>query len=645
MAKNTVQYILKINKEGTGAKEAKEELSGVENVAKKAGAALAGFLTVETVKATLELGRMGAESLRTKSAFENISGGADNAAANLKAMQAATRGAISETAAMQAANQLMQMGLANTSDELFDVSEMAVRLGTAMGRDAKDSLSEFSLLLANQSIPRLDTFGISASGVRKRIKELQQATADLTREEAFAIAVREEGTLAMQRLGAAADDDLLAFERLEATTENLKTMVGEALAPVLADAVGALELLLTWSDRVHDALGEQEDRVAATAGSYEEYIAALQESAGVAGLSVDAQGNLIEIMQQTNSAAIGLATETARVVTANFAMTESAWNAAAAGDAITTSFGGLQTEAIAVATGIEGAAVAAEKAVGFFGGLVNTTQELGGQFKNANVSGETTYDLLLKTESGAKLSAEQVGVLSTQLGLTTGSQIRAKDTQLRLIEAWDKGLISSGDLVEGTELLEEASDLAKESLEEETDVVIFAGDEAAIMSEKMFDAAENILNTAGAADDLTVAIRLIPDTKEFTLTAHGLDEAGRDAESVYNAILRIPDVTHKYVYTHFIELYDDGEPPFFPPQITADVSRHLPRRGGEEELPFFPPQITADGVTTTTGIATRGGNGGGNTYIRQGDTLIINDSLAAQLALEMSQTDILRTFE
>ncbi len=626
MPKNIIEYVIKTTQSGTGAADAKDDLEGLSSIVKGAGTALASFLTVEAVKSTFELGRLGAESLRTKTAFENISGGAGQAADNLAAMQSATRGAISETSAMQAANQLMQMGLANTSQELFDVSEMAVRLGTAMGRDATASIEEFSLLLANQSIPRLDTFGISASNVRTRITQLQQATANLTREEAFAIAVREEGIIAMDRLGDSAEDDLLAFERLEATTENLKTAIGEKLAPWLAKAAGAMELLLTWSDRIEAAYRDQQDVIESTSGSYREYAEATIALA--ANKSNEAAGNVTLMESQLGVAGmIDLLAERGEILTRQqFEMNQVLLATAAAGNALSTEFFVAESAAIAVGAGIEGAATAAEKAVSFFGGLISTTSELGGQFKNANISGEETFNLLLKTEKGAELSAKQVGLLALNLGVADRAQIRAKSAQLGLVEAWDLGKISSQELQEGLVLLEEATRLSEESFIAQDEAIMGTTTNASFLSEEMFRAAEEIANASGAADDFVGALRAIPDTKQFDFQAEGLEDAARDAIDVKTNIDAIPFITKKFVIIRTIHVTDDD-----PIDIDDDDDDPI------DDLDLS----TAGGTSTGTGTATRGDN----TFIRQGDTIIIQDTLAAQLALEMSQTDILRTFE
>jgi hypothetical protein len=261
-----------INRGSRDIQRAEEDVGRLERAVETAGDVIKGYLTVEAGKAVYELGKMGAQALRTESAFEAISGGADEASKRLEAMQTATRGALSEQEAMGAANQLMQMGLANTAGELQNVTEMAVTLGTAMGRDASASIDEFAMLLANQSIPRLDTFGISAGKVRTRIKELQEQVEGLSREQAFLQAVQEEGAKAMGRLEGATDEEALAFERLEAKTKDLKVALAKELAPALATAADAGLLLLEWNDKIDQALDEQTNRVTRTASSYEDYV-------------------------------------------------------------------------------------------------------------------------------------------------------------------------------------------------------------------------------------------------------------------------------------------------------------------------------------------------------------------------------------
>jgi hypothetical protein len=222
------------------ASETDQSMGGLEGAISAAQVVAGAFALREAAQLTAELTRLGAEAQRTERAFTNISGSAMMAEDNLGAMRRATRGAVSDTELMAQAARLLQMGLATNASELESFTEMAVRLGTAMGRDASQSIEEFALLISNTSIPRLDTFGISASAVRDRMGELQDATEGLSREQAFLQAVQEEGERAMGRLGDATEDTALQIERTEAAWENFKTAVGESVSTTLGPAIGPI---------------------------------------------------------------------------------------------------------------------------------------------------------------------------------------------------------------------------------------------------------------------------------------------------------------------------------------------------------------------------------------------------------------------
>lgn len=267
MAKHKVKIILeatdnassKVRDLGEELEDTGEELEDTGESASAFGTALTAAAVVGAAKAVYELGQLGAQSLRTKAAFEAISGGVFNASANLDAMRAATRGAMSEQAMMANANQFLQMGIATSSEELGQMTEMAVRLGAAMGTDATASLENFSAMMANQSIPRLDTFGISSGKVTTRINELMSSIEGMTREAAFNQAVLEQGAMAMDRLGDAVEDEALAFERAEATMADAKAMLGEAVAPAVAAVTSQLALgvkeLTGWGTRIKQVTG------------------------------------------------------------------------------------------------------------------------------------------------------------------------------------------------------------------------------------------------------------------------------------------------------------------------------------------------------------------------------------------------------
>lgn len=251
-AQSTTKFAAEAEKAGAAAGKSKSPLAGLSDVLKAVATSAAAMQLARTV---LDLGSLGVQAQKAQLAFVAISGGTQQATANLNAMRSATQGTISDLDAMAAANRLMQMGLATNAEELGNLTSMAVRLGTAMGRDANASIEEFALLLANQSIPRLDTFGISAGQVRTRIAELQAATPGLSREQAFLTAVMEQGTIAMERLGDAGLGQIQNLDKLKASVANLKTNVGEMLAPALLKGAGAMNTAVTAGDQLVQTLG------------------------------------------------------------------------------------------------------------------------------------------------------------------------------------------------------------------------------------------------------------------------------------------------------------------------------------------------------------------------------------------------------
>ncbi len=178
---------------------------------------------------------------QVRNTFQNLSSSiGEDSGTMLTALQGATRGMVSDADLMQAANKLMSMGLAGSTEEAARLAEMATQLGSAMGTDATTSMEEFALMLANQSIPRLDTFGISSGQVRTRIEELMAADSSMTREQAFMTATMEQGAVAMQRIGEQSGTTQASMATMSAQMENLKTSIGTALLPILTSLASSL---------------------------------------------------------------------------------------------------------------------------------------------------------------------------------------------------------------------------------------------------------------------------------------------------------------------------------------------------------------------------------------------------------------------
>lgn len=169
------------------------------------------------------------EAKTATSAFTNLSGSANIASINLQAMDRATRGLISDTEQMKIANQLLGMNIVQTSSQLEEVVGVSRRLGKEFrGLGAREAAEEFAIMIANMSVARLDSFGLSSGRVRNRIQELQATTEGMTREQAFFQATMEEGQKTIERLGPEINTTSDEIARLKAEFGNLQVSIGQA---------------------------------------------------------------------------------------------------------------------------------------------------------------------------------------------------------------------------------------------------------------------------------------------------------------------------------------------------------------------------------------------------------------------------------
>lgn len=133
----------------------------------------------------------------------------------------ATQGALTQAEMAGNIGQLIEMGLVGSADKAAELADLIIRLKKPTD-DATDAFGNFSAMLANQSIARLDSFGISSGAVRTRIEALMSSTQGLTREQAFLQATLDEGRKTLERTGQATGDTVSNMERLRAQLGDVK---------------------------------------------------------------------------------------------------------------------------------------------------------------------------------------------------------------------------------------------------------------------------------------------------------------------------------------------------------------------------------------------------------------------------------------
>jgi len=251
----------------------------------------------------------GAQLQSVENTFQNLAKSIGTSAdAMIRELRPAARGMVSDAELMQAANKFMSMGLAETTEEAAGLTEMATQLAVAMGKDATFGMESFALMLANQSIERLDEFGISSGRVRQRIDELMDATEDLTREDAFKMAVFEEGAKAMGRVGEQGDNAAGAIGRLRSSFENVRDTIALAAVPFVDE----------FAPVIQEFVDENAPKLFETIDKLTEYLFGRP-----AGMEADPLTGLLRIDPGQVGAAEGWAAELRRIFGS---ISEGAWD-------------------------------------------------------------------------------------------------------------------------------------------------------------------------------------------------------------------------------------------------------------------------------------------------------------------------------
>lgn len=180
------------------ARQADSLNDSVLSLSRMATFTFAGYGVMQLGRLGVELANVAGTAQAVRDRFEAMANTRADVA--LERLRTAARGGVDDMTLLAETASLMQMNLANSTAEAAKLIEIATKLGDPR-YSAGALLENLKFMLANQSIRRLDTFGISAGRVQTRINELTSATAGLSREAAFMQAFMEEAEVAMGRLG------------------------------------------------------------------------------------------------------------------------------------------------------------------------------------------------------------------------------------------------------------------------------------------------------------------------------------------------------------------------------------------------------------------------------------------------------------
>ena len=338
MAESTLELILRIRKQGTGAKDAQGELGILQKSAvslQGAVASLAGPAGVGLLAAGLKFAvgeAMQAELVMA--ATENViraTGGAAGLTAEQVSVMAGKLSMLTgvEDEAVQegqnllltfkeikgqtfeaASRSMLDMAVAMNKGSLegVDLKATAIQLGKALNVQAGDTAA------AARAIGALTKVGVSFSSAQKKAAAEAIKFNDVAAYQAIVL-----GELESEFGGAAeaaGNTTAGAFAKLKTAVGNLAEEMGTKLLPWLTKAADALTLLITWNNQVQGALAEHADQVRASTVDYQAYSEELIRAAEAAGYEVNASGDLVETYH-------GRAGAVQEVVQANYMLIES----------------------------------------------------------------------------------------------------------------------------------------------------------------------------------------------------------------------------------------------------------------------------------------------------------------------------------
>lgn len=244
---------------GQAAKDNKGAFDQMSSAVTGMIAAYAGMRGIQAVGEILSLGE-GAN--KAENAFRALSSSIGDYNTLMAGLRSVTLGVADDMTLQQGASRLLSMGLATSAEEMNQLAELAVKLGGAMGKDATNSMNDFALMLANNSVRRLDNFGISVDAVRQKMNELKAT--GMETGEAFKLATIDVGQQALARLGDAAEAAATPLDRVHTNLQNIIQDLAQNVATGANSLLGILQYSagqLPQQVQAREAAGKQADSI------------------------------------------------------------------------------------------------------------------------------------------------------------------------------------------------------------------------------------------------------------------------------------------------------------------------------------------------------------------------------------------------
>ena len=233
MASSKINIILNAKNKASGPiKQVSGDLKGMEGATGLAGKAMIGLAAGAIAAAVVKLGQLSIQIQSTASQFNMIEAGGQRLAVSLGAnfesmlrgMRAASGGMISDSELILAANKAMMLGVADNTEEMTALMNIAGERGQAMGLSMSQAFNDIVTGLGRGSAMILDNLGIiiDAEDANQRYAEsigkVSSELTDLEKKQALINAVLAQSS---------GDVELMIdpTQQLDASWQNFKTSI------------------------------------------------------------------------------------------------------------------------------------------------------------------------------------------------------------------------------------------------------------------------------------------------------------------------------------------------------------------------------------------------------------------------------------
>jgi hypothetical protein len=247
--KYIVDLVANTNQMVKGLDEVMKEFVSIENLAKKAGAAIGTYMAAGQVKdLVLESTELAGKTKDVKEAFDKL-----NKPDLLNKLKIATKGTTDELTLMQTAVKADKFKI--SLDQLATYLEFATNTAAETGQSVDYLVDSIITGLGRESPLILDNLGISAKALSDRVKEVGNFS------EAAGQIINEM----MQKSGSSTKNYAQKVEELGANLNEIKTQAGNVLMPIMEGLVDIANDIIRVTGTEVKALEEQQIAINATA--------------------------------------------------------------------------------------------------------------------------------------------------------------------------------------------------------------------------------------------------------------------------------------------------------------------------------------------------------------------------------------------